>query len=109
MRWAEKYRKQGKDSVADFCEKTANDVKRNAELAGMRYTSDVLIRCQSCGFIASEHEFATYVEETPLSCPECKETTELEDFKETCETCAYHDACEVRGDLVTWCKAWAYR
>ena len=47
-----------------------------------QYCSDVLIRCGACGFTASEHEFATYSEDKPLTCPKCGETAALEDVEE---------------------------
>ena len=36
MRCAEKYREQGRHYLVEFCEKTANDVKRNAELVELK-------------------------------------------------------------------------
>ncbi len=44
----------------------------------MQY-SDVVIRCGSCGYTASEWEFATNKPDDPLQCPECKDSANLLD------------------------------
>ena len=41
-------------------------------------TTDTLIECQSCGYIASEHEFGG--EGELLRCPQCKDTANLWDY-----------------------------
>lgn len=70
-------------------------------------TTDVLIKCRSCGFIASEHEFASPDHEL-LICPNCNDGCNLWDY-EPCDKCAHKPNYQIAGDIVTTCKAYAER
>ena len=68
-----------------------------------------IVQCHRCGHTASEAGFEHTVGR--LSCPRCGSLA-VEDLQnlshvETCDTCVYRRTCQLRGDCVNMCKAYA--